>query len=106
MNIRKLLIILLNIIGICCLIYCAVPYIKHDTSVANPEAMLPLAGWDGAGMVMTLGLVPMIIANSLCFRTLFKNIRRKAIRLTAYVPSFIEACFVAHYWIYSLLFYN
>ena len=103
---RKLLIIILNIIGICCLIYCAVPYIKHDTSVANPDSMLSMEGWDGAGMLMTLGLIPMVIANSLCFFEVFRDTRKRAIRSAAYLPSIIEACFVIHYWIYSLLFYN
>lgn len=32
----------LNVIGVICLIYYAVPYIMHDTSIPNPDAMLPM----------------------------------------------------------------
>lgn len=55
---RKLLIIILNIIGICCLIYCAVPYIKHDTSVANPDSMLSMEGVGRGRNVDDIGTYP------------------------------------------------
>ena len=35
-----LIIIAINIIGIICLIYFAIPYLMHDITITNPESML------------------------------------------------------------------
>ena len=60
-------IISLNIIGLICLIYFAVPYILHDTSVPNPDAMLPMYRWEGAAIALMVGTIPLIVANLLAF---------------------------------------
>ncbi|MBR2912575.1 MAG: hypothetical protein IKC40_01470, partial [Oscillospiraceae bacterium] len=67
------LLIFLNLIGIICLVYFAIPYCAHDTYVANPDAMLPMEAWDGAGMILTIGLIPMILANTAGFLFVFKK---------------------------------
>jgi len=67
------LLILLNTIGLICLIYFSIPYCTHDTYVANPDAMLPIEAWDGSGMVLTIGLLPMIIANTSGFLFILKK---------------------------------
>ena len=54
-------------IGIMCLIYFAIPYLTHNVTITNPDAMLPAEAWDNAGMALTVGFIPLLIANMLCF---------------------------------------
>ncbi|MBD5526982.1 MAG: hypothetical protein HDR02_01025 [Lachnospiraceae bacterium] len=61
------LIFAINIIGVICLIYFGIPYITHDTTIAHPDAMLPAETWDGAGMTLTFGSIPLLVANVLIF---------------------------------------
>jgi len=44
----SLLIIVMNVSGVICLIYFAIPYLTHDTTIINPNAMLPAEAWDKA----------------------------------------------------------
>ena len=52
----------LNFIGLICLIYYEVPYIIHDTSIPNPDAMLPMYRWESAGITFLVGTIPLIVA--------------------------------------------
>ncbi len=99
---RSMLLILLNMIGLICLVYFAIPYCTHDTYVANPDAMLPFEAWDGSGMILTIGLVPMIITNTSGFLLILKKETPVVFRLLFFVPSVIEMVFVLHYWITSV----
>ena len=75
----RVLIIILNAIGVLCLLYFGYLYLSHDTFVPNPEAMLPMERWDGAGWALTLGLLPLFIPSALGFIA-FRD-RRTAARL-------------------------
>ena len=55
---------IVNLIGIVCLIRCAVPFLLHDTTVANPDAMIPMQGWEGGGSLLLFGTPLMIAANA------------------------------------------
>lgn len=66
-NIISGLIIALNIVGIVCLIYFAIPYCTHNVTITNPDAMLLAEARDSAGMALTFGFIPLFIANILCF---------------------------------------
>ena len=68
----SLLIIILNVIGAVCLIYFAIPYLIHDTTVANPNAMLPAEAWDSAGMALTFGFIPLLAVNVFIFLLVFE----------------------------------
>lgn len=92
---------MVNIIGIICLLYFAVPYITHDTTVKNPDAMLPVEAWDSAGMTLTIGLVPLIIANVLGF--IYVKFQKKYMRLLWFIPSAICFVLVASYWLVSII---
>ena len=59
----RICISVLNAIGIVCLFYCAALYLSHDTYVVNPDAMLPMMNWERGGMMLTMGVMPMLIAN-------------------------------------------
>ena len=98
-KIFSLLIIVINAIGVICLIYFAIPYLTHSTVVANPNAMLPAEAWDMAGMALTVGFIPLLIANILCF--VFIKAKQKLVKLMFFVPSTICFIIVASYWITS-----
>ena len=57
----------LNIIGIVLLVHFAIPYITYNTTILNPNAILPFETWDRAGMILTLGFVPLLAINILSF---------------------------------------
>lgn len=86
-----------NIIGIMCLIYYAVPFIIHDTTISNPNSMLPFQRWEGSGLALTLGLIPLAIANLLGF--LLVKVKQKKLRKVFFVPSIICFVIVVIYWV-------
>ena len=99
-KIYRILIIIVNIIGVLCLLYFGYLYLSHDIFVPNPEAMLPMERWDGAGLILTIGLVPLVIANLFGFIA-YKD-RKPVIRLIWFLPAAVCFVLVASYWIYSL----
>ncbi|MDD7011235.1 MAG: hypothetical protein PUI38_00035 [Candidatus Treponema excrementipullorum] len=93
----------LNAIGIVCLFYCAALYLSHDTYVVNPDTMLPMMNWERGGMMLTMGVMPMLIANTLGFLYILKKGTSIIKRLLFFIPSILEVILVLHYWISSLL---
>ncbi len=94
--ILSLLIIAINVIGVICLIYFAVPYFAHSVTIADPNAMLPAEARDSAGMVLTFGFIPLLIANVLSF--IFIKAKQKLVRLLFFIPSVICFMIVVCYW--------
>lgn len=92
----------INAIGVVCLIYCAVLYLSHSTYVVNPNAMLPMKNWERGGMMLTIGVMPMFIANMLAF-LFVKNGTTIIKRLLFFIPSILEIFLVLHFWIFSLI---
>ena len=90
----------LNIIGVVCLVYFAIPYLTHNTQIPHPDAMLPAERWDSAGMTLTVGTIPLFIANLL--GCLFVKVKRNWNRFLFFLPSAICIAIVAHYWITSI----
>ena len=97
--------ILLNLAAIACLIYLAVPYLMHDTYVANPDAMIPAERWDGSGFLLVLGILPMLTANTLGFFFIFKK-EKLLPRLAVFLPAIAEITLAAHYLFISFTQYN
>lgn len=93
----------LNAIGIVCLFYCAALYLSHDTYVVNPDTMFPMMNWERGGMMLTMGVMPMLIANTLGFLYILKKGTSIIKRLLFFIPSILEVILVLHYWISSLL---
>lgn len=96
----RTLIIIINVIGIICLVYFAIPYLTHDTTIAHPDAMLPAEAWDRAGMTLTFGFIPLLIANVLNF--IFVKLRQKFARFLFFIPSLVCLIIVISYWITAL----
>ncbi|MBQ6994670.1 MAG: hypothetical protein IJN64_09320 [Lachnospiraceae bacterium] len=89
----------LNAIGIVFLIYCATLYLSHDIYIVNPDAMLPMMNWERGSMMLTMGVVPMWIANTLGFLFVLKKGSSIIKRLLFFIPSILEVVLVFHYWI-------
>ena len=96
-NVLSWLIIVVNIVGVVCLIYFAIPYLTHNVTITNPEAMLPAEAWDSAGMVLTFGFIPLLLANILCF--VFVKAKQKLVNLLYFIPSAVCLIIVLSYWI-------
>lgn len=99
-NFLSILIIALNVIGIMCLIYFAIPYLTHNVTITNPDAMLPAEAWDNAGMALTVGFIPLLIANMLCF--VFVKAKQRSVRFLYFIPSVVCLLIVLSYWIPAL----
>ena len=91
----KIFIIILNIIGIGYLIYFSVPYLKHDMSIRNPNAMLTSYSWDTCGFILTLGLIPLLIANIMAYK--FIDLKNNKIKILYFLPSILCLIIVCHY---------
>ena len=104
MKLRKILytfVLVINIIGIICLIHFAVPYLAHDITIEYPSAMLPAEAWDNAGMALTVGFLPHLAANSIgfvCIKAL-----HKAARFLFFIPSAVCLLIAAHYWLTAMV---
>lgn len=96
-------IIALNIIGIICLAYFAIPYLTHDTVISNPDAMLPMERWDSGGMALIIGLVPLAVVNILALLFVGKAQIKKPVKALFMFPCIICLGIVAHYLISSVV---
>lgn len=94
-------IIIVNVIGIICLIYYAIPYLTHDTTVMNSDAMIPFEEWDRDGWILTFGCIPLLCANIIAVR--FVKTKRNWTRFLFLIPGVICFALVISYWITSLL---
>lgn len=98
----SIIILIINIIGVVCLIYFAIPYLTHNTTVYHPDAMLPAEAWDSAGMSLTVGFIPLLIANILAFIFIAKENIKMPLRMLYFIPSLICICLIINYLIISL----
>ena len=98
----SIIILIINMIGVVYLIYFAIPYLTHNTTVYHPDAMLPAEAWDSAGMTLTVGFIPLLIANILAFIFVAKERIKLPLRLLYFLPSLICICLVLSYWITAL----
>ena len=92
---NKKIIKILNIIGVLCLVYFAIPYIMHDISIKNSNSMLSTYTWDMCGFTLTIGLIPLLIANFLAYKYL--DLKYKKLKIVFYIPSIICLLIVMHY---------
>ena len=98
----SIIILIINMIGVICLIYFAIPYLTHNTTVYHPDAMLPAEAWDSAGMTLTVGFIPLLISNAFAFMYVAKERIRIPLRILYFIPSLICICLVISYWIAAL----
>ena len=100
----NMLLVLLNLAGIVCLAVFGFRFLAHDMTVPNPDAMLPMAIWEGAGLALTIGLPFLVTANLLAY--LFFPVGKEKHwlrRVPIFLPAAICLVLVAMVW-YSSLF--
>ena len=98
----SIVIILLNLLGILCLIYYAIPYLVHDVTTTSPGAMLPMQRWEASGIVLTVGLLPLIIVNVFAMVFVGRQKIKMPLRALFLMPCVVCFGFVIHYWILSV----
>ena len=96
-----IIVIIVNIIALMCLIYLAIPYLKHDTTINNQNAMIAGETWDMAGFILTIGLIPLIIANVFAFK--FIELKNTVLKLLFFIPSVVCLLIVGHYLFISFI---
>lgn len=96
----KILTYAINLAGIACLVYFGARFLSGSEYVANPDAMLPMAVWDGSGFCLTIGFLPLLFANFIGF--LSSKGAKMRLRLLWFIPSIICAVLVVLYLIKSL----
>lgn len=84
-------IVAINILGIVFLAYFLIPYLLHDTSINEIKSNIQLQAWDSAGLILTIGFIPLAAANFAAFFVLKK--RHESKNILFFIPSFI--CFMA-----------
>ena len=99
----SIIILIINVIGVVCLFYFAIPYLTHNTMIYHPDAMLPAEAWDSAGMTLTVGFIPLLIANILAFIYVAKERVKLPLRILFFIPSIICICLVISYFITALV---
>lgn len=96
----SMIILILNSIGVLLLLFYGVPLLTHDTTVMNPDAMLPFEEWDRAGMMLTVLFFPLTIVDTLWF--LMEKARHRAVRAFCFAPSVLCLILVLVYLLSAL----
>ena len=104
MKLKHLAVLALNLLGVVVLIYFAVPFLTHDTAVPNPDAMIPMARWEGSGFALTAGILPLLFANALAYLLLRGIKGKQRWFLLCFLPAALCALLAAVYWIGSFTF--
>ncbi len=97
----SVILILVNLVGMICLVYYGRLFLSGNTIVDAPDAMLPMSRWDRGGISLTLGFIPLLIANILGH--IFIQMGSKKSRLIIFIPSIICFGLVVAYWMKSPL---
>ena len=95
------ILIVINIIGIICLIFFMGMLFSGDTTVKNPDSMIPFQTWEAGGTVLMIGLVPLAVANTLAFTFALKEEVTGWKRCLFFLPVFLCFLSVAFYIIKS-----
>ena len=87
------ILIVINIIGIICLIFFMGMLFSGDSTVKNPDSMIPFQTWEAGGTVLMIGLVPLAVANTLAFTFALKEEVTGWKRYLFFLPLFL--CFLS-----------
>ena len=87
------ILIVINIIGIICLIFFLGLLFSGDTTVKNQDSMIPFQTWEAGGTVLMIGLVPLAVANTLAFTFALKEEVTGWKRYLFFLPVFL--CFLS-----------
>ena len=102
MNEKKIFSIIflaLNILALIFLFVIALPYLSHDTTITNPDAMLPMESWDRAGVLMTFSFFPILFADTLGFMLSSEMTEKIYLRLLHFIPALACLIMALTYWL-------
>lgn len=91
----KIVIYVVNALGIGCLIFFGSLFLSGNTYVPAPDAMIPMQVWDMGGCGLALGLLLLLAANIGGF--LITKEKKLSVRLLWFVPTLICAILVVLY---------
>ena len=93
------IIIILNMLGVLCLVYFSIPYFLHDINVTNPEAMIPFQKWEASGFILTFGLIPLVVVNILAMIFVGNKKHRLIVRALFLFPCIVCLGIVGSFWL-------
>lgn len=94
-NAWQSVLLVVNVLGILCLVFLTISYFKFDMEITNPNSMLPMTQTEGSGILLVIGFLPLLAANILGF-IFTKTIFKKA-RLLFFLPSLICLAVIVHF---------
>ena len=98
-KIYSIITLAINSLALIFLFIIALPYLSHDTTITNPDAMLPMESWDRAGMLMTFSFFPILFADTLGFMLSSEMTEKIYLRLLHFIPAISCLIMVLTYWI-------
>ena len=98
-KIYSIIALAINSLALIFLFVIALPYLSHDTTITNPDAMLPMESWDRAGMLMTFSFFPILFADTLGFMLSSEMTEKIYLRLLHFIPAISCLVMVLTYWI-------
>lgn len=98
-KIYSIITLAINSLALIFLFVIALPYLSHDTTITNPDAMLPMESWDRAGMLMTFSFFPILFADTLGFMLSSEMTEKIYLRLLHFIPAISCLVMVLTYWI-------
>ena len=95
------MLVVINIIGLICLIYFMVLLFSGDTTVKNPDAMIPFRTWEIGGTVLLIGFIPLAAVNALAFAFALREKVTGKRRYLFFLPAVLCLISIAFYLIKS-----
>ena len=92
-------VLILNILGSSLLCYYGLSYVSHNPYISNPDAMIVMKDWEAAGILLTVGIVPLFIANLGAYHYLWKEAITGRKRLLFFLPTVICVLLSCHFWL-------
>ena len=97
------MIIALNMLGALCLIWFSIPYLLHDISVTNQDAMIPFQKWEASGFILTFGFVPLAVVNILAMIFIGNKKHKLIVRALFLIPCIVCLGIVGSFWLSEIV---
>jgi hypothetical protein len=88
------------LIGIGCVRYYGILYLKHSTTIPNPEAMLLMMQYEVGAWTLMIGL-PFMIASCISVILIYKT-KTVLHKILLLLPAIIDIILVVNYWIMEI----
>lgn len=95
----KALILIINGIGFLCFVWYGCLYLSHNFEILHPNAMLMMKNREIGGLALTVGVIPMLIANLLAFLCIGSKSTRYYLRILFFIPTLLCFILAGHFWL-------